>query len=685
MNEQRNVNSIIHLREKYMRFKLLRSQSGQASMMMALAAAGLVTVAALSVAKWSKETLQIQKSNDPSKAAQLIRENILNSLSSSGVWEQSLSNNANLSTCIADKSCAFDGNSYVDFDLYSNSGSVLLKSSDASNGFDLKGMVCNSFNSTNGNDSCPLRFVTQVRADCSVLVAGQCDVQLRGILYYAPLQTGSSLLARSLNSDKYGFNFHLGAIDGTMQAACVALGGSFNKSTLGCDVSNVNLSSSKTGMTLAQLTQLCPAAQQTVANAISSGTLSEVTLSQCQLGADLSKSCINGNTLAGSNVDGSIDCRQIPDGNYCLVGSNVIPSGSASTFYQTASVAFGSTCKSESRACVNGEISGSYTNTACVVEPATSCNLDGQTVANGASIVAYKVGRPDESTEDNSEYQSAGHCLTQSRTCTNGVLSGSTSYSLNSCSPSNGNSCNFGDRKMSSGQSITAYQSSHVSYGGSCVSGQVSCNNGVLSGNDLFPYRECEKDQGHSCDTAEGKHVVDGQGSEFYRVAKADAGRTCTQMKVEKVCKDGVMVGDVKASYEHCEENHSSCRLGDRDYQVGEKVKAYSIDVGSAANSCNSFSNSKVLVCQAGVWADASGSGQDISSFIYRKCSTPKGADCRITTKDNQNRFIRNGGVSVLYSVSTSQSCSTNSVSISCSNGVTNVAAASYYGHCGSN
>ena len=106
----------------------------------------------------------------------------------------------------------------------------------------------------------------------------------------------------------------------------------------------------------------------------------------------------------------------------------------------------------------------------------SSCGCSGTpwgTVANGASVTAYAA----------SSVGCGGSCSSQTRTCSNGSLSGSygnTSCSVNACSGCSlpwGGSINHGD-------SVTAYAASSVACGSSCTSESEtrSCNNGSLSG-----------------------------------------------------------------------------------------------------------------------------------------------------------------------------------------------------------
>ena len=95
-----------------------------------------------------------------------------------------------------------------------------------------------------------------------------------------------------------------------------------------------------------------------------------------------------------------------------------IASGSSVSAYQFSSVSAPATCSavSETRTCNNGTLSGSYTNQSCSVS--TSCTTPwGTTLSNGSSVPAYQ----------SSTVTAPATCssVTETRTCSNGTLSGS--------------------------------------------------------------------------------------------------------------------------------------------------------------------------------------------------------------------------------------------------------------------
>lgn len=123
----------------------------------------------------------------------------------------------------------------------------------------------------------------------------------------------------------------------------------------------------------------------------------------------------------------------------------------------------------------SGEWSSFYTNppAGVSVNGCASCTLPwGGTLAHGGSVTAY-------STNLSTNCAAAS----QTRTCTNGVLSGSYTYSA--CTTAANCTLPWGGT-LAHGGSVTAYAASQVPYGSTCSSQSRSCNNGSLSGSYQF-------------------------------------------------------------------------------------------------------------------------------------------------------------------------------------------------------
>ncbi len=104
------------------------------------------------------------------------------------------------------------------------------------------------------------------------------------------------------------------------------------------------------------------------------------------------------------------------------------------------------------------------------VTEATKCSLGGMVVPHGTSVTAYQ----------STSVKYGAECVSQTRTCANGVLSGS--YINASCAVVDAKDCSsttFGTVK--SGASVTAYQAASANIG-ECVSETRMCTDGTLAG-----------------------------------------------------------------------------------------------------------------------------------------------------------------------------------------------------------
>jgi hypothetical protein len=108
----------------------------------------------------------------------------------------------------------------------------------------------------------------------------------------------------------------------------------------------------------------------------------------------------------------------------CTFNGNTVTNGSSVTAYQSDSVPYGSSCVSQTRTCTDGSLSGTYAYASCQVSH-QSCTLSGVTVEHGDSHTFYS----------SQTAPPGGLCsaVSQSRTCTDGTLSGFASYQYASC------------------------------------------------------------------------------------------------------------------------------------------------------------------------------------------------------------------------------------------------------------
>ena len=107
----------------------------------------------------------------------------------------------------------------------------------------------------------------------------------------------------------------------------------------------------------------------------------------------------------------------------CYVAGQTVSHWDSITLYESSSVPYNAVCQSQVRTCMYWQLSGSYQHSSCVVSEPLNCTLDGQTILHWNSITRYESASvPYNAT-----------CQSQVRTCTNGLLDGSSSYQYSWC------------------------------------------------------------------------------------------------------------------------------------------------------------------------------------------------------------------------------------------------------------
>lgn len=344
----------------------------------------------------------------------------------------------------------------------------------------------------------------------------------------------------------------------------------------------------------------------------------------------------SGTTLSGSYQYGSCSVQAGASCNLPWGGS--IASGASTVAYAASSVAYGSSCSSETRYCTNGTLSGSYTNSSCTVQGPASCGLPwGGSIASGQSVTAYAA----------SSVAYGSSCTSQTRSCSNGSLSGSYQYS--SCSVQAAASCSLPwGGSISNGQSVTAYASTSVAYGSSCSSQSRTCSNGTLSGS--YQYNSCSVQSPASCSLPWGGSIAHGGSATAYAASTVPYGSSCTSQT--RTCNNGSLSGSY--SYSSCSVQpapSASCNLPwGGTIAHGSSVTAYQWPAHyspetciAQSRSCNNGSLSgsytySSCVVYTGRWSTPSTSGYYCSPSIVSGSGNEKisGTGC---TKPATNTF----------------------------------------------
>ncbi|HLP79094.1 MAG TPA: hypothetical protein VK158_00505 [Acidobacteriota bacterium] len=301
-----------------------------------------------------------------------------------------------------------------------------------------------------------------------------------------------------------------------------------------------------------------------------------------------SRFCNNG-VLSGSYSFAS--CTVLPQQSCTGPDGTVIASGSSKTYFQSATVPAGQNCQSELRVCNNGQLYGTYTAPSCTVQPAQSCiGPDGSTIANGASKIYYQNRIAPYGQSCNAEYRTCNNgqlsgsfqeasctvqpassctgpdgstiadgnsrtyylatsvpfgqsCQSESRVCSNGQLSGS--FQAASCVVQQPTSCIGPDgTSIVSGGSKLYFATASVPYGQVCSSEFRVCTNGVLTGSYAQP--TCTIAQPLSCTGPDGATIISGTGRTYFQSSSVPAGQSCQPQT--RVCDNGQLSGSYTAA-----------------------------------------------------------------------------------------------------------------------------------------
>lgn len=158
-------------------------------------------------------------------------------------------------------------------------------------------------------------------------------------------------------------------------------------------------------------------------------------------------------------------------------------------------------------------------------------------------------------------------CQSQLRTCTNGDVSGSNSFSNANCTaatcPTN-NPCTLDGVTVAHGQPHEFFNSGSVACGQTCQKISRTCNNGDFSGDNSYNRSTCTVAACMSPCTLDGVTVAHGQPRTFFRTSSVACGQTCQGQS--RTCQNGAFSGDSNYATANCSVNSCS---GANTYKVG--------------------------------------------------------------------------------------------------------------------
>lgn len=238
-----------------------------------------------------------------------------------------------------------------------------------------------------------------------------------------------------------------------------------------------------------------------------------------------------------------------------------------------------------------------------IVASNTSCEFNGQPIADGTSIIAYQSQNAPES----------GFCIPQTRICTNGVLSGDAAYQYPSCTGS-GLACVLDDgSQIIDGSLATLYSQTSVASGDcSAISQSRTCTNGILSGDTSYQYVSCTTATSSAC-TLDGVELQNGDSQTYYSTQSVPFGSSCDGSALLRTCQDGTLSGTSSYQYAMCTVAlPSSCQLDGATVQDSNSRTFYSARSVPFGQTCDSLGQSRV--CDNGTLSGT-------SSYQYAICS----------------------------------------------------------------
>ncbi len=319
----------------------------------------------------------------------------------------------------------------------------------------------------------------------------------------------------------------------------------------------------------------------------------------------------------------------------CNFNNAALANGNSVTAFQNSSVAFGQTCVSEARLCTDGVLSGSFQFASCAVQAPASCLFNGQTIASGSSLLAYA----------STNIALGAECFSETRVCTDGVLSGS--FQFASCNINLPVSCLFNGQTILSGQTVPAYSTSSVAFGQTCTLEQRLCDNGTLSGANQ--YASCVVNQAASC-LFNGQTIADGQSVPAFLNSSEAVGGICAQET--RVCSNGILSGSYQ--FGSCVVNQpASCLFNGQTIAHGDSVNAYQSSSVDYAQMCIAESRT----CD---------NGHLSGSFQFASCDVGQAASCLF----NGRTIVSGDSVTAFLSSNVAGSGTCNSEQRLCTNGV---------------
>jgi hypothetical protein len=210
-----------------------------------------------------------------------------------------------------------------------------------------------------------------------------------------------------------------------------------------------------------------------------------------------------------------------------------IQNGITVTAFNQSTVGFNEECKAADITCVNGSIGGTGKYPTCTKRTPIACQLPwAETLQHGSSRVAFGYAT----------VPFGSLCPQETRTCNDGILSGSAQFQ--NCSIQTAAICTTPwGAQVQHGNTVVAFSSATVDFGKTCDAQVRMCNNGILSGTASI--QNCAQALPRNCTTPWGASVSHGTSVDAYSRSTVPFGQSCNVAGVfeRRLCSDGTLLG----------------------------------------------------------------------------------------------------------------------------------------------
>lgn len=315
-----------------------------------------------------------------------------------------------------------------------------------------------------------------------------------------------------------------------------------------------------------------------------------------------SRTCMNG-VFSGNTLYQYPSCADAGSLNCRIDGEN-IANGVSLTAYSRRTVNPGEACASyaQARVCTNGTLTGSsnFNYLSCVVETPDSCTVNGVTIAHGSSRTFF--------TQETATGTNSCNSYAQTRTCTNGTLSGGSEYTKTSCTAG---ACVIDGATIANGSSTTAYFAQNIPRTEQCSAYAITrtCTNGALSGSSAYKYRTCTPAPTGAC-ALDNALLLTGTAATFYSTSTAPLGASCGSYQQTRTCTNSVLSGTATYNRASCSDT-AACTQGGVTVPHGDTYRFYSARTVAFDKTCTAVS--QVRTCTNGKLSGT-------ATFSYADC-----------------------------------------------------------------